>query len=59
MGAFHLTAEDIRIEEDHILVARLDCGNGEYQESSIDLDQYIGNADGMLISSHHASIFSP
>ncbi|KAI9038363.1 CVNH domain-containing protein [Aspergillus affinis] len=44
--SFHHSAEDIRIDDNHILVARLADGDGELQDASIDLDEYIGNNDG-------------
>ena len=55
MGAFHLTATDVRIEDGHLLVASLQYGDDEWQESTIDLDQYIGNDEGKLIlpTMHH------
>ncbi|EAW08478.1 CVNH domain-containing protein [Aspergillus clavatus NRRL 1] len=44
--SFHLSAEDIRIEDNHILVARLRNGNGDLQDASIDLNQFLGNDNG-------------
>ncbi|PLN78752.1 Cyanovirin-N [Aspergillus taichungensis] len=49
MGAFHLTATDIRVEDGHLLVASLQYGDDEWQESTIDLDQYIGNDEGRFV----------
>ncbi|KAF7118536.1 hypothetical protein CNMCM5793_008066 [Aspergillus hiratsukae] len=46
--SFHLSAEDIRIEDNHVLVARLRDSNGELQDASIDLDQFLGNEDGFF-----------
>lgn len=46
--SFHLTGQDIRIEDDHILVALLQNEDGDYVESSIDLNQFVGNDNGML-----------
>ncbi|GFF34723.1 cyanovirin-N homolog [Aspergillus udagawae] len=44
--SFHLSAEDIRIEDGHKLVARLRRDNGELQDAEIDLNQYLGNDNG-------------
>lgn len=44
--SFHLSAEDIRIEDNHVLVARLRDSNGELQDASIDLNQFLGNDNG-------------
>ncbi|EAW23524.1 CVNH domain-containing protein [Aspergillus fischeri NRRL 181] len=44
--SFHLTAEDIRVEDGHILVARLRNADGEMRDASIDLDKYLGNNNG-------------
>jgi hypothetical protein len=44
---FHYSAEDIRVDDGHILRARLQRGDGEWQDAEIDLDQFIGNIDGM------------
>jgi hypothetical protein len=47
---FHYSAEDIRVDDGHILRARLQKGDGEWEDAEIDLDQFIGNVDGMLHS---------
>jgi len=44
--AFHLTSEDIFIEEGHFLVGRLCNDGGEYVESRLDLDSCLGNDGG-------------
>ncbi|KAA8643636.1 CVNH domain-containing protein [Aspergillus tanneri] len=44
--SFHHSAEDIRIEDNHILVAQLMAEDGEMRESFIDLDNFIGNNNG-------------
>jgi hypothetical protein len=44
--SFHLSAENVRIEENHILVALLCNADGELKDASIDLDQFIGNNEG-------------
>lgn len=46
--SFHLTGQDIRVEDNHILIASLQNEEGDYIESSIDLNQFIGNDNGML-----------
>ncbi|KAF7906807.1 hypothetical protein EAF00_001085 [Botryotinia globosa] len=46
--SFHLSAEDIRIDDNHILRARLRNENGDWQDAEMDLNQYIGNEDGMI-----------
>lgn len=48
--SFHLSAENVRIEENHILVALLSNADGELQDASIDLDQFIGNNEGALLT---------
>ncbi|RDW83507.1 hypothetical protein BP5796_04998 [Coleophoma crateriformis] len=44
--SFHLSAEDIRIDDGHVLRARLRNEGGELVDTEIDLDRYIGNSDG-------------
>lgn len=46
--SFHLTAEDIEIRDNHILVARLQNEEGEFVDADIDLNEHIGNNEGML-----------
>ncbi|KAI8715248.1 CVNH domain-containing protein [Fusarium sp. LHS14.1] len=46
MVNFHLSSEDIELEDGHILVAKCGNGDGEMVESRLDLDYYIGNDDG-------------
>jgi hypothetical protein len=45
--SFHLSAEDIRIEDGHRLIANLRNENGDLEESEIDLNSYIGNNNGI------------
>lgn len=45
--SFHLSAEDIRIDDNHILRARLQTESGDWNDAEIDLDQHLGNQDGM------------
>lgn len=46
--AFHLSAEDVRIEDNHFLRAMLRNEAGELCFSEVDLDVHIGNDNGML-----------
>lgn len=43
---FHYSAEDIRVDDGHILRARLQRGDGEWNDAEIDLDQHLGNDNG-------------
>lgn len=45
--SFAESAEDIRLEDGHMLVAQLQNEEGEMVEASIDLNSCIGNNDGM------------
>jgi len=47
---FHHSAEDIRIDDGHILRARLQNGEGEWVDAEFDLNNHIGNDNGI---SHH------
>lgn len=42
-----MSAENIRTDGDHVLVAQLKNDDGELIDSSIDLDEILGNDDGM------------
>ncbi|KAA8893582.1 Cyanovirin-N [Sphaerosporella brunnea] len=44
--SFHLSSENIHLVDNHILVGQLKNEEGNLQESSIDLDQVLGNEDG-------------
>ena len=44
--SFHYSAEDIRVEDNHILKARLQRADGEWQDSEIDLNNFLGNDNG-------------
>ncbi|CAM1510204.1 Fc.00g005390.m01.CDS01 [Cosmosporella sp. VM-42] len=46
MGNFHLSAEDISLEDGHILHANVGNGEGDLVESQLDLNYYIGNDNG-------------
>merc|ERR1712137_522472 len=45
-GNFFQTAQNIRLEDRHILRASLQRVDGEWQDAEIDLNQFIGNEDG-------------
>lgn len=49
--SFHLTAEDIVIEDGHILKANLRNEDDELVESVLDLNEHIGNDNGMYFQS--------
>ncbi|KAM7200701.1 Cyanovirin-N [Naviculisporaceae sp. PSN 640] len=44
--SFHLSAEDIHLEDGHILKARLGNGDGEQVDAEFDLNSVIGNNNG-------------
>lgn len=46
--SFHLSAEDIRIDDNHILRARLRTENGDWNDAEFDLNTVLGNQDGMI-----------
>lgn len=43
---FHASAEDIRVDDGHILRARLTNAGGEQVDAEVDLNQFIGNDNG-------------
>lgn len=43
---FHYSAEDIRIDDGHLLRARLQRADGEWNDAEIDLNNHIGNDNG-------------
>ncbi|PWY85160.1 Cyanovirin-N [Aspergillus eucalypticola CBS 122712] len=47
--SFYRTAEDIRVEEDHWLVAIVANEEGEMVESRFDLNSCIGNEEGRFL----------
>lgn len=47
--SFHLTAEEIRVEDNHVLFAYLRNDDGELVESRIDLNEHLGNDNGMFL----------
>lgn len=48
-GNFHTSAHDIELKNDHKLKCKLKNSNGKIVESSIDLNDYIGNSDGPVL----------
>jgi hypothetical protein len=48
--SFHLSSENIRVENNHLLVGRLRTQNGELRDTEIDLNQFLGNNDGLFHS---------
>jgi len=44
--SFALSADDVRVDEGHILRARLRNGNGDLVDSELDLDHVLGNDGG-------------
>ncbi|KAK4184014.1 cyanovirin-n family protein [Podospora australis] len=44
--SFHASAQNIRVDDGHILRATLDNGSGEWVDAEFDLNQAIGNNDG-------------
>ncbi|KAJ3530943.1 hypothetical protein NM208_g9097 [Fusarium decemcellulare] len=46
MGNFHESSENIQLEDGHILHAECGDGEGGTNESTLDLDYYIGNNNG-------------
>lgn len=47
---FYHTAENIRIDDGHMLRARLQRADGEWNDAEIDLNACIGNDNGMFVS---------
>lgn len=56
--SFHYSAEDIRVEDNHILKARLQRADGEWQDAEIDLDHFIGNDNGQSHIIIHTSLLN-
>lgn len=54
--SFHYSAEDIRVEDNHILKARLQRADGEWQDSEINLNDFLGNDNGQWPHSHSSSL---
>ncbi|EHK18458.1 uncharacterized protein TRIVIDRAFT_216697 [Trichoderma virens Gv29-8] len=47
--SFAASAQNIWLEDGHILVASVQDREGNWQESRIDLDEFIGNEDGWFM----------
>jgi CVNH domain len=45
---FIKSAENVRVDEGHILRAQLRNVNGDLEDAEIDLDRFIGNNYGMV-----------
>jgi hypothetical protein len=54
--SFHYSAQDIRVDDGHILRARLQRGDGEYTDAEIDLNDHIGADNGTAAHSYIALI---
>ncbi|KAK0672151.1 Cyanovirin-N [Cercophora samala] len=46
--SFHLSAQNIRVDDGHILRAELQNGDGEWVEAELDLNTVLGNNDGIF-----------
>lgn len=46
MPNFHASAQDIRLDDGHILKASLTNEEGEQVDAEIDLNDFIGNSNG-------------
>lgn len=44
--SFQYSAQNIRVDDGHILRAQLQDGEGEWRDAEFDLDQIIGNDNG-------------
>lgn len=44
--SFHVNAEELRVDDDHILVGKLPNEDGDLVDAEIDLSEFIGNEDG-------------
>ncbi|KAE8163790.1 Cyanovirin-N [Aspergillus tamarii] len=44
--SFHESAEEVNIRDGHILFARLRNEEGEFQDSEINLNEFLGNNNG-------------
>lgn len=45
--SFHVTAQEVRVDDKHVLVAQLQNEGGEYIDATLDLNQFLGNNNGM------------
>lgn len=57
--SFHQSASDIRVEDGHILRARLTNMDGEEVEAEMDLNDVIGNNDGSFEWGGSGEFFLP
>lgn len=53
--SFTESAENVRVDDGHILRASLRNGNGDNVDAEIDLDQFIGNDNGSYDKPPNAS----
>lgn len=49
--SFHSTAQEIRVDDGHILRAKVPNGAGELVDAELDLDSVLGNSDGKYFPS--------
>ncbi|ORX88909.1 Cyanovirin-N [Clohesyomyces aquaticus] len=47
--SFHTTAENIRVDDNRFLRARLTNGDGEWVDAEIDLNNCLGNSNGQFV----------
>ena len=59
MSNFHESAEDITVEDGHILKAVLNNIEGEGCDAEIDLSECIGNEDGQFVWGGAGKLGSP
>lgn len=45
--SFHINAEDIQLEDGHILTAKLPNEDGDLVDATIDLNEHLGNSEGI------------
>ena len=45
--SFQVDAQDVRVDEGHILRAKIRNGNSDLVDAEIDLNQCIGNSNGI------------
>lgn len=59
MPEFHASAEDIHLDDGHILKARLINSDGEHVDAEVDLNDFIGNVDGTPLSFTRSPFAAP
>ncbi|KAK3367414.1 cyanovirin-N family protein [Lasiosphaeria ovina] len=47
--SFHSSASEVRVDDGHILRARLDNGQGEQVDAELDLNTAVGNDNGNFV----------